>query len=245
MRIDPTTQAQILELSEIRTGIDVNKARRESLPERAELTRLLSDASQSRTETARSRLASRDMELDVRKLEADLEKLRRREADDRQTLGVIADPTRRKDLEHDLRSTQRRRELLQEELSEVRQKREAYAANAGDAVTRAEEAVAAVRRALETAEEPLLKDEQRLRKELDILRGKIAPDVLRKFDRLESDIGVAVARIDGRTCQSCFMELDAPTVDTFTALPADEVTRCPECGAYLVRPKTLAASKKY
>lgn len=245
MRIDPTTQAQLLELSEIRTGIDVNKARRESLPERAELTRLVSDASQSRTETARSRLASRDMEFDVRRLEADLDKLRRREADDRKTLGVVSDPSRRKDLEHDLRSTQRRRELLQEEISEVRRKREAYEANAGDAVERAEGAVAAARRALEAAEEPLLQDDVRLGKELEILRGKIDPAVLRRFDQLESDIGVAVARIDGRTCQGCFMELDAPTLDNFNALDADEVTRCPDCGAYLVRPKTLAAAKKY
>lgn len=244
MKLDPVVQVTILELSEAQARMDGLEARRQASPERAELTALLAERASMRTSSARSRLSAHDLGMDVKKLESDLAKLRRREADDRRSLGAAADPDVRRDLEHDLASTRRRREELEHHIADVRDVRDAYAINTGADSDEIDDRIRGAEKRLADADLDLQERIDGQRRRMTELRERLDPDLLEGYDRITAETGIGVARLDGRTCRSCYMELDASTMRDFDTLPAETVVNCPECRAWLVRPVTLRAAGK-
>jgi predicted nucleic acid-binding Zn-ribbon protein len=56
------------------------------------------------------------------------------------------------------------------------------------------------------------------------------------YERLRAQLGgTGVAALRGRRCEGCRLDLNASELARITALPADEVVRCDECGRILVR----------
>lgn len=56
------------------------------------------------------------------------------------------------------------------------------------------------------------------------------------YDRLRAQLGgTGVAALRGHRCEGCRLELNASELARITALPAEEVVRCDECGRILVR----------
>ena len=47
--------------------------------------------------------------------------------------------------------------------------------------------------------------------------------------------GVAVARLVGKTCQGCHLQLSAVEIDRIRRLDVDELVHCEACGRLLVR----------
>ncbi|WP_295629444.1 zinc ribbon domain-containing protein [uncultured Corynebacterium sp.] len=243
MKLDPATQVAILELSEAQARMDGLEARRQSLPERAELTALLSERAMLRTSTARSRLSVQDLGVDVKKLESDLNKLRRREEEDRRSLDAADDPIERRDLEHDLQSTMRRREELEHHIADVRDIRDAHEVNAGVDGDDLEDRIRAVERRLADVDGDMQAQVEGLEHRMSELRDSVDANLLKRYDRITAETGIGVARLDGRTCRSCFMELDASTLRDFDQLPPEELVNCPDCRAWLVRPSTLKVGR--
>ncbi len=46
--------------------------------------------------------------------------------------------------------------------------------------------------------------------------------------------GVAVAKLDGRRCDGCHLDLSTAELDAVKATPAGEYTECPQCGRMLI-----------
>lgn len=239
MKLDPATQVAILELSEAQARMDGLEARRQSLPERADLTALLAERAAQRTSSARSRLSARDLGVDVQKLESDLAKLRRREDEDRRSLDSAADAAVRRDLEHDLESTRRRRAELEHHIADVRDIRDAHEVNVGDDSDNLADRIRAAEQRLADADLDMQAQVDGLEQRMEGIRRSIDANLLARYDRITAETGIGVARLDGRTCRSCFMELDASTARDFDNRPADDLVKCPECSAWLVRPATL------
>lgn len=64
------------------------------------------------------------------------------------------------------------------------------------------------------------------------MKGDVPPEVLLDYERLlKSRGGVALARLDGRQCQACFM--DMPTNMTVRVARGSELVRCPSCDRIL------------
>ncbi len=67
-------------------------------------------------------------------------------------------------------------------------------------------------------------------------RGEIDDAALRSYDRVRAHLGVAVARLEGKMCSGCHLDLSAAEIDAVR----DEATRgsgatdCPQCGRILV-----------
>jgi predicted nucleic acid-binding Zn-ribbon protein len=56
------------------------------------------------------------------------------------------------------------------------------------------------------------------------------------YDRLRAHLGgTGVAALRGHRCEGCRLELNASELARISALPAEEVVRCDECGRILVR----------
>ena len=67
------------------------------------------------------------------------------------------------------------------------------------------------------------------------LRDRLAEGLLATYDRKRAALGVAVARLVGKQCQGCHLELSAAEIDTVKDEAADTgVTDCPDCGRLLI-----------
>ena len=67
------------------------------------------------------------------------------------------------------------------------------------------------------------------------LRGQLSEALLSTYDRKRAALGVAVARLVGKQCQGCHLELSAAEIDTVKDEAADTgVTDCPDCGRLLI-----------
>lgn len=61
-------------------------------------------------------------------------------------------------------------------------------------------------------------------------------DLLAAYDELRTNLGgVAVARLTGKTCGGCHMELSAVSFDRMKKEPDDAVVHCDQCGRILIR----------
>lgn len=67
------------------------------------------------------------------------------------------------------------------------------------------------------------------------LRNGLSASLLSTYDRKRAALGVAVARLVGKQCQGCHLELSAAEVDTVKdEAVATGVTDCPDCGRLLI-----------
>jgi len=67
------------------------------------------------------------------------------------------------------------------------------------------------------------------------LRDALAATLLSTYDRKRAALGVAVARLVGKQCQGCHLELSAAEIDTVKDEAAESgVTDCPDCGRLLI-----------
>lgn len=245
MKLSPQTQAAMLEKAENQTVLDGLIARKNCLPERAELQNLRKKHSRQASDAARSKLTASDLGTDIAKLESDIAKLKAREKADRLSLGAAEDPATRRDLQHDLRSTKRRRERAEQELQQFTRMQQAYAVDANQEydADEAHEDIVAAKQRLDDAERDLHARVAIAETKIEQAQRAITGPAKKLYSRLEQANGIPVARLNGRTCGSCFMELDVGSIHEFTTLAPEVVTFCPECGAMIVRPETLGAVK--
>ena len=78
-------------------------------------------------------------------------------------------------------------------------------------------------------------EEAALRQRAEAARAGMSESVLARYDRLRGNQGVAVARLNGKRCEGCHLDLSAAEVDEVKeAAAASGVTDCPQCGRMLV-----------
>ena len=69
----------------------------------------------------------------------------------------------------------------------------------------------------------------------DTVRSALPADLLARYDTVRAQQGVAVARLEGRRCDGCHLDLSAAEVDDARDDAAETgITECPHCGRLLV-----------
>jgi predicted nucleic acid-binding Zn-ribbon protein len=178
-----------------------------------------------------------DLELELKRSENDLELVENRIAKDNQRLSTTSSAKDAQGIEHELTTLAKRKSELEdaelgimEELDGVR----AELAAAESAKSLAESELSALRTALASNTSSL--DEQRaeLTAKRVALVGLIDPELAVSYQR-KADRTVAVGRLTGRECGACRISITATNLEEIVALPADEISECPNCQAYLVR----------
>jgi predicted nucleic acid-binding Zn-ribbon protein len=178
-----------------------------------------------------------DLELELKRSENDLELVENRIAKDNQRLSTTSSAKDAQGIEHELTTLAKRKSELEdaelgimEELDGVR----AELAAAESAKSLAESELSALRTALASNTSSL--DEQRaeLTAKRVALVGLIDPELAVSYQR-KADRTVAVGRLTGRECGACRISITATNLEEIVALPAEEISECPNCQAYLVR----------
>ena len=229
---------RILELQAVDTATTQLNHRRSHLPELDALRTARGDLEswqrrRAATETRIAELASEieAAEASSHEIDGHLTRLEKQ-------LRTVISPREAEALQHEIATLRERRsgnddrelEALEEQAQVDDSRAELAASEAGlrAAVGTAEEALAAAQA-----------DIDRQLADLDTTRSELRPlfdaSLLDRYDRLRSQLGVAVARLDGRRCDGCHLDLSAAELDAVRHTPDGELADCPQCSRLLVR----------
>ncbi len=142
------------------------------------------------------------------------------------------------DLEHELATLERRQGILEDDLLELMERREAVEADvsyARVALDKSRETLEDAARRRDTALADLESTETRRTADRSMMTKGFPDDLLKLYDRQREQRGIGAALVQSRRCGACRIELDRSAMSKLKEAAADEVVRCEECGAILVR----------
>ncbi len=241
MNVDPAVQRKLLDLAAIDAELARITHRRVTLPEAQEIERLETERQARKDAAVGVEITLDDLDRDIRKLEREVEAVRSREEKDRKLLasGTVS-PKQMTELQHELETLTRRQSILEDEELEVMERREASAADrdhAGSQLSKVEDELVDARRRHGDAVADLDTSEKRCQADRAGMGNEFPADLLTVYERQRASRGAGAALLQARRCGACRMELDRNLMAQFAAAPAEQVLRCEECGAILVRTK--------
>lgn len=239
MKADPEVQLSLLELREVDTRIAQIDRELASSPlhEAVSTSRRALVAADEAAVTAATRVA--DLNRQVIRAEQDVQNVRNRIDRDRRLLdsGSVA-AKQMTDLEHELTSLARRQAQLEDTELELLQEVEDAQATA----RAAQQELAAAGTSAAEAEadwsdlsETLSAEKQdRLARRRQIT-ADVPSDVLAVYERGLERAGAGVGLLRHGQCGACQLELPSSDLDDLRQAAPDDIVRCQECGAILVR----------
>lgn len=235
MQLELPLQEILLEIATLERNGDVG-LQPEASEEAQRLDVLVKKLARTREAAASAQLAVDDMELEIRRIQDDERKLRRRLDDDRRQLGATTDPATRKDLQHDLHSSQVRIQNLTSEMQEAHNEVHALRANRDLYRQQLKELEAEVAKAQRAADAvPLDTTLENARERVEKLKGELPAQVLSAYEERRSENGIGAAQFNGRSCSGCHIMLPVSEASRIRQAPDSEVPECGECGSYLIR----------
>lgn len=241
MNVEPPIQAKLLDLAAVDAELTRIAHRRKVLPEQQEVQRLEAERTDRKDAAVKVEIQLDDLDRDIRKLEGEIDAVRKREARDRGMLeGGNVGAKQLSELQHELGSLERRRGVLEDELLEVMERREAAEADhqhAGANLSRAEEDLTLAQSRRDDAVADLDVAAQRCDADRVQLVAGFPDELLAIYDKQRAQHGVGAALLQARRCGACRIELDRGEIARIAKTDPQVVVRCPECGAILVRTK--------
>ncbi|GDY33120.1 zinc ribbon domain-containing protein [Gandjariella thermophila] len=239
MKADPTVQRRLLDLAQVDAELARVGHRRRTLPELTEVTEAERTLQARRDALVAVETTLGDLDRDISRQETEIEQVRAREDRDRKMLdsGSVA-AKQLSDLQHELGTLQRRQSALEDDLLELMERREALDMDRQHAraqASKAEEALADASRRRDEALADLEATESKRTAEREAMVKQFPADLLALYERVRAQRGIGAALLRSRRCEACRLELDRHALVKVKNAPADEVVRCDECGAILVR----------
>ncbi|MEV0298637.1 C4-type zinc ribbon domain-containing protein [Nocardia sp. NPDC050710] len=241
MNVEPPIQAKLLQLAAVDVELTRIAHRRTVLPEQQEVARLEGERNAHKDAAVAVEIQLDDLDRDIKKLEGEIDAVRKREDRDRDMLTAgSVNAKQLSEIQHELGSLERRRSVLEDELLEVMERREAAASDhdhAGARLTKTEEELAAAQRQRDEALADLDVAQGRCDKDRAGLIDRFPAELLTIYDRQRTQHGVGAALLQARRCGACRIELDRGEIARIAKTAPEVIVRCPECGAILVRTK--------
>ncbi|KQH79932.1 hypothetical protein AO501_22480 [Mycobacterium gordonae] len=243
MKADVAQQRSLLELATVDAELSRLAHRSSHLPERAAYDRVRGEHTAASDRLGAVRIALEDLDAQITRLEAEIDAVRKREDRDRSLLSSGAtDAKHQADLQHELETLQRRQTSLEDSLLEVMERREELQAQQ-DAESGTADALQAELTAAQQALDTALAELETVRAEhasrRDALAAGLNPDLSALYERLRAGGGPGAGQLQGHRCGACRIEIGRGELARITAAAEDEVLRCPECGAILLRVKVF------
>jgi len=240
MKADAWQQHSLLELVGVDAELGRLAHRAAHLPEQPRYDELHAEQQAVADRLAVLGIACGDVDAEVAKLESEVDTVRQREDRDRGLLnsGAVSDSKQLADLQHELGTLERRQANLEDILLEVMERREQLAAEQTAeqaALDRLDSEVSAVGQARDES----LAEVERALAERTARRAELATglegELLELYERQRRASGIGAGRLLGGRCGACRIELDRGELSRISAAAEDEVLRCSECGAILLR----------
>jgi hypothetical protein len=237
----PADQLRLLDLQHLDTSLAQLTHRLASLPERVDIASANSSLAVLRDRIVAAETEVSDLELAVRKAEADVDIIRTRTAKDEELLvsGSITAPKQLEELQKEVASLARRRSDLEDAELEVMEQLESAQANLAE-LTGQRDAIESTRAAAEAvvaeAEAAAAVDRTQLDNDRAAVASSLPADLLALYEKFRADhSGLGAAPIHRGSCQGCRIQLPPSDLARFRDAAPDEVLRCEECRRILVR----------
>ena len=242
MKAELEQQRSLLGLAELDAELTRLAHRATHLPEQQSYQELEGRQREVADRMAVIAISLEDLDAQIGKLESEVDTVRQREDRDRNLLssGAVGDPRQLEELQHELGTLERRQASLEDSLLELMERRELIAADQA----REQAALAAVESdlaAARQARDAVLADVEQARTDTAARRDRAAAgidaELLKTYERQRASSGIGAGRLLGGRCGACRIELDRGELARIAAADEDEVLRCDECGAILLRIK--------
>src|ERR1700761_5932993 len=240
MKAEVAQQSSLLEVSELDAELSKIAHRAANLPERHEVERIHADQAAANDRSSALQMALEDVNTEVSRFESEIDAVRQREDRDRSLLQSVADAKQLSDLQHELGTLERRQSSLEDSLLEVMERREqlqTQQAAEQATVDALQNDLAAAQHALDTTLADIDHHRRVHTSRRDELTAELAPDLVTLYERQRAGGGPGAGLLQGRRCGACRIEIDRGELARISAAADDEVLRCPECGAILLRLK--------
>jgi predicted nucleic acid-binding Zn-ribbon protein len=241
MKAEVIQQRSLLELADLDAELSRIEHRSSHLAEQQRFEQIQADHRDANDRLASLRLALEDLDAQIAKFESEIEGVRDREDRDRKMLDAGAISAKQlADLQHELETLERRQSSLEDSLLEVMERREELQTKQTDELGKIdalESELAEAQRARDDALAAIEQNRQQGASRRDELTAGLDPNLVSLYERQRSGGGPGAARLQGRRCGACRIEIDRGEIARITAAADDDVLRCPECGAILLRVK--------
>lgn len=241
MKAEVAQQRSLLELSKLDAELSRITHRAGHLPEQEACARIQTELSAAGDRLGAIRIALEDIDVQASRFESEIEAVRQREDRDRSLLqSGAADAKQLADLQHELETLTRRQVSLEDSLLEVMERREELQAELDAAhgqVATLEAELAGAQQAFDAALAEIGQARQAHTARRDTLSASLDPALSALYERQRAGGGPGAGPLLGRRCGACRLEIDRGELSRISAAAEDEVVRCPECGAILLRVK--------
>jgi predicted nucleic acid-binding Zn-ribbon protein len=245
MKAEVVQQRSLLELAELDAELSRVAHRTSHLAEAQRVEEIQSTHREANDRLAAVQLAIEDLDAQVAKFESEIDSVRQREDRDRKLLqGGTVDAKQLTELQHELDTLERRQSSLEDSLLEVMERREELQAEQSEELARIDQLqseLSDARRACDDARAELdALQTQGMSRRAEIVAGLDA-NLVELYERQRSKGGAGAGLLQGKRCGACRIEIDRGELARISAAADDDVLRCPECGAILLRVKGTGA----
>ncbi len=239
MKADSATQLRLLDLQAADTALGQLAHRRRNLAQLAALADAQRRAADLHNDVVDAQTRVGDIAAEQRRLESDVETVRARAARDEVRLHAGGLPARELgSLQHEIATLARRQSTLEDELLDVMERVEEAEAVLRDATQRLD-AVTAEQRKLESERDAAFAEIDqaagRRKPERVAIASELPAELLALYERARTQSGTGAALLRQRRCEACHIELSGSELSAVRHADPDEVVRCDNCRAILVR----------
>lgn len=241
MKADVSQQRALRELAEIDAELGRLTHRGKHLAEQQHYDAVQSEYRDAGDKLSAIAMAIDDLETQVTRFETEIDGVRQREERDRSLMSSgSVNAKQQTELAHELETLERRQSSLEDSLLEVMERREQLQGEQEAALAQISTLESDLASAQKARDDVLVEidDVRALRstRRTEVASG-LADDLVALYERQRQTNGVGAGILQGRRCGACRIEIDRGEIARITAAADDDVVRCPECGAILLRLK--------
>ncbi|HYZ67710.1 MAG TPA: C4-type zinc ribbon domain-containing protein [Mycobacterium sp.] len=241
MKAEVVQQRSLLELAEVDAELSRIDHRAKNLPAQEQLEAAQTAHREANDRLATVQIAIEDLDGQVAKFESEIDAVRQREDRDRSLLAAgTVDAKQLTELQHELDTLERRQASLEDSLLEVMERREELQSEQASALAEIDELQSKLTEAQRACDEERTEVDQQRHQSAsrrDELVASLDADLVALYERQRARGGAGAGPLLGRRCGACRIEIDQGERARIAAAAEDEVLRCPECGAILLRVK--------
>jgi len=244
MKAEVVQQRSVLELAAVDADLSRLDYRAKHLDEQQRLDAIASECRDADDALAALRIAVEDLEGQISKFEGEIDSVRKREDRDRGLLdGGTVDAKHIGELQHELDTLQRRQGTLEDSLLEIMERRESLQTDQAAQLARIADLQDGLAKATTARDEAMVVIDESRHQALsrrDELTASLDAGLVALYERQRAGGGAGAGQLQGRRCGACRIEIDRGELARISAAPDDDVLRCPECSAILVRVKDFS-----
>lgn len=241
MKAEVSQQRSLAELAEVDEELTRVAHRESHLPEQQRYKQLQADHRSANDRLAALRLALDDMDAQVTRFESEIDAVRQREDKDRSLL-QSGPPSAKQvtELQHELDTLHRRQTSLEDSLLELMERLEELQGQQARELAAIDALQTELAAAQHSRERVITQIDQmrqhQVERRAELVAG-LDDELVAIYERQRAAGGVGAGVFQGRRCGACRIELDRGELARISSAPDDELLRCPECRAILLRVK--------